>query len=235
MILPKVIDQEHAHFQGEYISPDVPTSKYIEHDKEAFNNYPKFDYKFNSRGFRDEEWPEDTSNVLWLVGDSGSMGVGVAYEDTYPVLLEKALDVRVIKACKINGNNYFDVFMYAKEILTTIKPKVLLVQWSFLWRNHIPKAPNVVTSNKMDAQATLGYIKNLEKIKGNTRLIHLVCPMVHCFCDFIKHLKDLNVDTVYIEDVDLARDNMHIGIESHKLIAKATVDFLNENNIDYRG
>lgn len=235
MILPKIVDLEHANYQNEFISPDVPNSKYVEHDIEAFNNYPKFDYKFNSRGFRDEEWPEDISNVLWLVGDSGSMGVGVAYEDTFPVLLEKALDVRVIKACKINGNNYFDVFMYAKEVLTTIKPKVLIVQWSFLWRNHIPKDPSIKTSNKMDVAATLSYIKNLEKISGNTKLVHLICPMIHCFGDFIKHLEKLNLNVVYFEDIDLGRDNLHIGIESHKLLSKAIVDFFNENNIDYRG
>lgn len=234
MILPKIIDNTLVNFTGEYLSPDVPTSKYVEHDMDAYNNYPKFEYKFNSRGFRDEEWPDNTDNVIWLVGDSGSMGVGVAYEDTYPVLIEKALNTRIIKACKLNGNNYFDVFMYAQDILKTIKPKVLLVQWSFLWRNHIPKDESVVVTDKQDVIATLGYIKNLEKIKGDTRMIHLVCPMVHCFGDFINLLKKLKVDTVYIDDVDLARDKMHIGTESHKCIAKATIDFFNENNINFR-
>ena len=35
-------------------------------DKNHFNNYPySISYKYNVRGYRDDEWPENLSDCIW--------------------------------------------------------------------------------------------------------------------------------------------------------------------------
>jgi len=52
-------------------------------NKEYFKSYTKqISYRYNSKGFRDDEWPEDLSDVIWCVGDSFTVGIGQPFEET---------------------------------------------------------------------------------------------------------------------------------------------------------
>lgn len=44
------------------------------------------EYRFNSRGFRDREWPENIKDVIWCVGGSELLGTGITYEDRKSVV-----------------------------------------------------------------------------------------------------------------------------------------------------
>ncbi|NBR26034.1 MAG: hypothetical protein EBU08_20080, partial [Micrococcales bacterium] len=38
-------------------------------DREVFTQWPhSIDYRYNSRGFRDQEWPEDLESAVWCLG-----------------------------------------------------------------------------------------------------------------------------------------------------------------------
>ena len=46
-------------------------------DPKHFYSYPySVSYQFNSRGFRDNEWPADIHNSIWCFGDSFTVGLG---------------------------------------------------------------------------------------------------------------------------------------------------------------
>ena len=53
-------------------NPDSPGLKQIyNNDLTDYFNYPyKVNYKFNSRGFRDNEWPNNLNDRVWCIGDS---------------------------------------------------------------------------------------------------------------------------------------------------------------------
>jgi hypothetical protein len=109
-------------------------------NKTHFLNYPyKISYNYNSRGFRDQEWPdclEDLQNSIWCIGDSFTAGVGIPIEHTWPYLLNKATNVRTINVSLDGASNNW-IARHAQTILTEIKPKFMVIHWSFSHRREM--------------------------------------------------------------------------------------------------
>ncbi len=56
-------------------------------DRELFTQWPHvIDYRYNSRGFRDQEWPQDLASAIWCLGDSFTVGLGSRFEQTWPLV-----------------------------------------------------------------------------------------------------------------------------------------------------
>jgi hypothetical protein len=110
------------------------------YDKEHFLNYPhEIAYNYNSRGFRDQEWPEsfeELQNSIWCIGDSFTAGVGVPREHTWPYLLNKATSIRTINVSLDGASNNW-MARHAQMILTEIKPKFMVIHWSFSHRREM--------------------------------------------------------------------------------------------------
>jgi hypothetical protein len=130
-------------------------------DLQHFLNYSKkITYEYNSRGFRDTEWPEDLSEVIWCVGDSFTMGLGQPYEETWPYLLEKRIRKRCINLGE-DGCSNDTIALRAQEIYKLYKPKIMVVMWSYLHRRRINNEN--VHFDKKD----FGLEKDLENFKKN--------------------------------------------------------------------
>ena len=103
-------------------------------DKTWFSQYRhKITYEFNSRGFRDAEWPENVDNVIWCVGDSFTSGVGVPYSHVWPQVLSRLGQRRTINISLDGASNNW----MARQINTIIdayKPDTIVVHWSFIPR-----------------------------------------------------------------------------------------------------
>lgn len=106
-------------------------------DPEWFHNFPHaVDYCYNSRGFRDAEWPEllnDLQQATWCVGDSFTVGIGSPYEHIWPQVLQKALNQRTINVSMDGASNNW-IARQAAGILKTIQPQTMIVHWSYLHR-----------------------------------------------------------------------------------------------------
>jgi len=80
-------------------------------------------YRFNSRGFRDHEWPDNLDNTSWLLGGSHMVGVGLSFEDTATVQLN-SINVSILNA----SNSWI-----ARQILwlfaENIKINNVIIQW----------------------------------------------------------------------------------------------------------
>jgi len=105
--------------------------------KEHFKNYPhKIEYQYNSRGFRDQEWPtflDALQNSIWCVGDSFTAGVGVPFLHTWPQILQQIANLRTINVSLDGASNNW-IARHARAIINEIKPKNLIVQWSYSHR-----------------------------------------------------------------------------------------------------
>ena len=102
-----------------------------------FKSYPKaISYRYNSRGFRDREWPEDLSDVIWCVGDSFTVGLGQPFEETWPYLLEKKSGKRCLNLGE-NGCSNDTIALRTLEIYKLYNPKLVVIMWSFLARRRI--------------------------------------------------------------------------------------------------
>jgi hypothetical protein len=108
--------------------------------KQHFKSYPyQVEYRYNSRGFRDAEWPEDINelkNAIWCVGDSFTVGLGAPVEHSWPCILQKRLGIRTINVSMDGASNTW-ISRKSKDILQIINPKTLIIHWSYLNRREI--------------------------------------------------------------------------------------------------
>lgn len=109
-------------------------------DKKHFLSYPyNIDYRYNSRGFRDNEWPDQVDalrNAIWCVGDSCTIGIGSPLEHTWVNLLSRNLSQRTINISMEGASNDW-ISRRAAQIQEYIKPSCMIIMWSYVSRREI--------------------------------------------------------------------------------------------------
>ena len=134
MILPDFILPSRINQCWEYSGMDS-----FEHclDKTHFKQYPHtINYQYNSRGFRDQEWPDSVDELkkaIWCVGDSFTVGLGSPVEHTWPWLLQKQTKLRTINVSMDGASNNW-IARKTIDILQKIKPQHIVIHWSYTHR-----------------------------------------------------------------------------------------------------
>ena len=113
-------------------------------DIQHYMNYPHdVVYRYNSRGFRDREWPEDLASAVWCLGDSFTVGLGCPLEHTWPYLLEQSMNRRCINVSLDGASNNW-IARTARTIIQEVQPQVMVLQWSFIERRENAPEPKFV-------------------------------------------------------------------------------------------
>ena len=95
-------------------------------DKKHFKKYPHtVKYYYNSRGFRDREWPNSVDDCIWCVGDSFTVGLGVPHEHSWSYILGERLNKRTINVSMDGASNTW-IRRQAVQILE-LQPKLLIL------------------------------------------------------------------------------------------------------------
>jgi hypothetical protein len=106
-------------------------------DKKHFTSFPyQVEYRFNSRGFRDTEWPdtmEELNNCFWCFGDSFTSGVGSPQSHTWVSALQQKTGNRCINVSMDGASNDW-IARKVLEVLSVLSPKAVFIQWSYLQR-----------------------------------------------------------------------------------------------------
>jgi hypothetical protein len=106
-------------------------------DRQHFLKYPhKINYVYNSRGFRDAEWPNslnELKNAIWCVGDSFTVGLGSPLEHTWPWLLGTTTGQQVINISMDGASNRW-IARQVNFIQKEIAPKNIIIMWSYVHR-----------------------------------------------------------------------------------------------------
>ena len=92
-------------------------------------------YEYNSKGFRDKEWPANLDDVVWCLGDSFTKGVGVPFEHTWPSILQSQTKKRCINL-GIDGAANRLILHIAKQIVYEHNPKYMVIMWSYKHRRY---------------------------------------------------------------------------------------------------
>lgn len=184
-------------------------------DQEYFKSYSKqISYRYNSKGFRDDEWPEDLTDVVWCVGDSFTVGIGQPFEETWPQLLQKKLGKRCLNIGE-DGCSNDTMSMRIQEICKLHNPKLIVVMWSYLARRRING--NNVHHDKKDfgVYADLSnFSKNFQTVNGlQTDIVNLIIPFAFEDMDVLK-TKYPNLDC--FAQLDYARNYHHFDIKTSK-------------------
>lgn len=106
-------------------------------DKTHFKHYPwPVAYEYNSRGFRDREWPqtiEEMRDCVWCVGDSFTLGIGCPIDHTWPRVVEQQTGVKTINMSMDGASNDW-ISRRAQQVQAIIKPRAMVVLWSYWHR-----------------------------------------------------------------------------------------------------
>ena len=184
-----------------------------------FKSYTKqISYRYNSKGFRDDEWPEDLSDVIWCVGDSFTAGLGQPFEETWPQLLQKHTGKRCLNLGE-DGCSNDTMALRIQEIYQTHNPKSIIVMWSYLARRRV-NGENV-DHNKKDFgvdEDLANFLKNYKTVNSlPTNIINLLIPFAFENMDMIK-TKYPNLDC--FAQLDYARDHHHFDVKTSKGVSR---------------
>jgi len=109
-------------------------------DRELFTQWPhSIDYRYNSRGFRDQEWPQDLASAIWCIGDSFTVGIGSCFEHTWPQVLSQHSQRRVITVAMDGASNEW-IARTACDAYDLAGPSDIVIMWSYLHRREHPNA-----------------------------------------------------------------------------------------------
>jgi len=217
--------KKYINFQGKTIGMDCPAEcQNIEH----YNNYKKeISYQYNSRGFRDTEWPKDLTNVIWCLGDSFTVGIGQPIEETWPKLLESKLKKRCINLGS-DGCSNDTIALRAQEICKLYQPKYIIIMWSYFHRR---KKNEDIHFDKKDFghdKDLVNFLKNFNIVKNlPTQVINCLIP--NAFIDNKKHMDYFfsknNIENILLFDqLDYARDYHHFDIKTSECISNLIVE-----------
>jgi len=187
MILPDFILPSRVNQCWQYSGIDS-----IEHclDKQHFKQYPyPITYNYNSRGFRDAEWPdtlEQLQNAVWCVGDSFTVGLGSPLEHTWAYQVGQQLEKRTINISMDGASNQW-IARKTIDIIKNIAPTTIIIQWSYLHRYEIDdptlsdesRRGHFCPTNWDDEEKKLKFItlvKQIELAKQKTKIVHSFIP-----------------------------------------------------------
>lgn len=134
MTLPDLRLEEFANQIRDQEGKDSDSARVDPHQQYP---YP-VEYRYNSRGFRDTEWPEqDLDQCIWCVGDSFTTGIGSTFAHTWPQVLQARTGIRTITVSMDGGSNQW-IARRARDIMQAVEPKNLVILWSYLHRRESP-------------------------------------------------------------------------------------------------
>jgi hypothetical protein len=159
-------------------------------DQKHFNQYPySITYNYNSRGFRDQEWPEsleELKSAIWCVGDSFTVGLGSPIEHTWPWLLQQQSGLRTVNVSMDGASNNW-IARKTLDILQQINPQHIVLHWSYFDRRENPDSTLSDEQRRQhcnkdeleinDSLTNFYYcIDQVEKNKGSCTLLHSMIP-----------------------------------------------------------
>ena len=187
------------------------------------------EYKFNSHGFRSDEF-EASANSFMFLGCSFTLGTGVPIEVTWPYLVAQHYDVKNFNL-GISGGSNDTAFRLANHYVNELKPKLVLFAATMTNRLDISTDEGITTlrynsipdrfNNQFyrewltyDENCQLNWRKNLLAIKHVCRNANI--PFIEVSLSKI----------VSWPLIDNGRDIMHPGPIIHKNIADYAISLI---------
>ena len=196
-------------------------------DKDHYRSYTKdISYRYNSRGFRDYEWPGDLSDVVWCVGDSFTVGIGQPFEETWPQLLGKKLGKTCLNIGE-DGCANDTMAMRIQEICKLHSPKLIVVMWSYFARRRVNGENVNYDRNHFGVEEDMANFSKNFKIVNElpTNIINLIIPFAF---EDTEMLNENHPDLNCLRQLDYARDHAHFDVKTGVGVCQLIIKKINE-------
>ena len=220
------------------MSPDTLDECLNQEHFRAYNK--KISYSYNSKGFRDLEWPEDMSDVIWCVGDSFTVGLGQPFDETWPQLLQKSIGKRCINIGEAGCSNDM-IQLRVNEIRKKYNPQKIIVMWSYPWRRFVEGKNVHFDQQDFGAEEDMqNFLTNYNLCVDQNKIIHSIIPTKWSddeitsstyskMWQMIFEKKGI-ADMIVFPQLDHARDYIHFDIKTSRIAVDLMIEKL--NNID---
>ena len=169
--ISKLIIPQLANRQFDYTGMDSLNSCL---DRELFTHWPHtIDYRYNSRGFRDQEWPQDLQSAIWCLGDSFTAGIGSCFEHTWPQVLAQHSQRRVITVAMDGASNEW-IARTACDVYDLAGPSDIVIMWSYLQRREHPDS-NLSDSDRRLHAVRSNMAQDFENFRVCRKQVHTHC------------------------------------------------------------
>ena len=229
MILPDFVLPNRVNQCWQYSGIDDPNQCL---DKKHFESYPHdVTYHYNSRGFRDAEWPSLSSELaaaVWCVGDSFTVGLGSPLAHTWPNILQQQSQCRTINVSMDGASNNW-IARHSSKILTTINPKILIIHWSYLHRREGLTALN--------SNSKKSFLIHYEKVKDPSWPLSTQIGQFSLLPAHVQHELLNSHDTSWRDELsDEELKLWHIDSEIHNDIANTIdcIDLVDQHSANTR-
>lgn len=241
-ILPDISLVSLAKVYLKFSGLDHPDRHSKEPNKTHFLSYPyQIDYSYNSRGFRDYEWPADLKSAIWCFGDSFTAGIGVPFDHTWPQVLAKHCSRRTINISMDGASNDW-IARKVLRVLNDVSPTTVVIQWSYIHRREKSVQPGQTyiddtdlrvwhDSGAADDDDVDNLIKNIsavEQARGNTQVIHTFvpgCASQQLWLTNIQHKVPKSNLVPFFAVLDCGRDSHHYDIKTSQWLVDQMVSF----------
>lgn len=147
-------------------------------DRKHWHSYQyQISYDYNSRGFRDSEWPSDLDqlqNSIWCIGDSFTVGLGSPIQHTWPARLSALTGRKTINVSMDGASNSW-IARQAACIIENIRPESVIVMWSFSHRREI-NDPNLTDEQRRSICLDCSQHDNWQHFLSCVKLIKNLMP-----------------------------------------------------------
>lgn len=193
--------------------------------------FQKIDYKFNSSGFRCNEFDIDSNSIMFL-GCSYTVGIGMHLKDTFSAIVSKQLNLENVNL-GVAGSSSNTAFRLGSYWIPILKPKIVIylesskerfeiVAWNAainLLPNYTPVDLKIFYEHYWLQDETNSYLNSLK----NKLALEFICQKLN--------IKFLYLDLWKIANpIDCARDLAHFGIKSHVDLSDKLLRILENDN-----
>jgi hypothetical protein len=177
-----------------------------------------FTYKFNSHGFRCNEFNNDPSIVF--LGCSMTIGIGLPISDTWATLVADQLDLSCYNL-GIGGSSNDTAFRLSYAWLEKIKPKIVVFCQTFAERLEIWSSTEIISNI---AKESPNFYNHWLANENNSQLNQTKNRLaIKQLCDQLD-IKFICVDVKEMPDLDRARDLAHLGVNSNIEFSKLVLN-----------
>jgi hypothetical protein len=226
----------HSYLENQELlwCPMDTEDRYLKHlqthksDLEKYNWIDNnFTYKFNSYGFRSEEFC-NSDNMISL-GCSHTMGIGLPIENTWAYIVSNRLKLKNFNFGIAGGSNDSS-FRMAYNWIYQLRPKIVVLMITHSVRMEVVSGLEICQYSAASLEYSHGgRIWNdwiMDDTNGNINALKNIMAIQHLCCSLNIKL----IITPYILEeniIDLARDLAHPGVESNKKCADSICDIIN--------
>lgn len=195
-------------------------------DRNLIENYDKlkqFDwldkkvsYKFNSLGFRADEFTSEPSALF--LGCSFTLGVGIPIGETWTTIVSKQLNLHCINLGQAGGSPD-TAFRLALGYIARLKPKVVFYLQPIKWRIELASANSIQFLFPNNAQHNPFYKEWVKQDDHNVMLNAEKNKMAIELLAMKNNSKFVFFEYDDFPSIDFARDLLHWGSASHAAFA----------------